>query len=116
MSQVAPETADKMLDPFDWPSLQRKDLMSNCPLNGQKDLFRMTVPTRIAKKRDQSKNLDCQDIYGAKPKIFARDDVNKPEFNLNNLDIEGSGPRLLHVALNKQHYNLTNDDIKGTKP
>lgn len=48
--------------------------------------------------------------------MWAKEEVNKPEFSLNNLDIEGSGPRLLHIGLNKQYYYLTNDDINGSKP
>ena len=103
-------------DPFNWPSLQRKDLMSNYTLNEKRDLFRMTVPNMRPKTRDNSSNLRIDDIQGAQPKIFARNDINKPEFGLNNLDIEGSGPRLLHAQLNKVEYNLTNDDIDGSKP
>ena len=109
--------ADNMpTDPFNWPSLQRKDLMSNQTLNEKRDLFRMTVPCMRPKTRDGSSNLRIDDILGAQPKVFARNDINKPEFGLNNLDIEGSGPRLLHAQLNKVHYNLSNEDIDGTKP
>ena len=32
-----------------------------------------------------------------------------------NDDIEGSGPRMLHIGLNKPEYNLTNSDIDGSK-
>ena len=42
--------------------------------------------------------------------------MNRPEFNLVNEDILGSGPRMLHVGLNnKPEFNLTNADIEGTK-
>ena len=41
--------------------------------------------------------------------------LNRPEFNLHNADIDGSGPRLLHFGLNKPEYNLSNNDIEGTK-
>ena len=32
-----------------------------------------------------------------------------------NEDIEGSGPRMLHIGLNKPEFNLTNADIEGSK-
>ena len=42
--------------------------------------------------------------------------MNRPEFNLVNEDIVGSGPRMLHVGLhNKPEFNLMNEDIQGTK-
>lgn len=42
--------------------------------------------------------------------------INKPDFQLSNQDIPGSGPRQLHFGLNKVEYNLTNEDIVGSKP
>ena len=50
-------------------------------------------------------------ITGAKPRVWAAQEVNKPEFINTNYDIDGSGPRMLHVQLNKPEYNLTNSDI-----
>ena len=32
-----------------------------------------------------------------------------------NDDIEGSGPRMLHIGLKKPEYNLTNMDIDGSR-
>ena len=32
-----------------------------------------------------------------------------------NDDIEGAGPRMLHIALSKPEFNLTNADIEGSK-
>jgi hypothetical protein len=90
--------------------------MSHSALDEKRDLFRMTVPNMRRKQRDTSSNLNVNDIHGAKPKVFARGLVNKPEFSLTNCDIHGSGPRLLHVGLNKEYYNLTNEDIQGSKP
>ena len=55
-------------------------------------------------------------ITGAKPKVWAAQEINKPEFINTNYDIDGSGPRMLHVQLNKPEYNLTNSDIQGTWP
>ena len=40
---------------------------------------------------------------------------NRREYNLHNDDIDGSGPRMLHIGLSKPEYNLTNADIEGTK-
>ena len=35
---------------------------------------------------------------------------------MQNEDIEGSGPRMLHIGLsNKPEYNLSNSDIEGSK-
>jgi hypothetical protein len=54
-------------------------------------------------------------ITGTKPHVWAKKEVNRVEFNLANQDIEGSGPRMLHIGLDKPEYNLTNNDIAGTK-
>lgn len=59
---------------------------------------------------------DPRTLTGAKPKVWAAPEINKPEFINCNYDIEGSGPRMLHVQLNKPEYNLTNKDIQGTWP
>ena len=53
---------------------------------------------------------------GAKPRVWAAPEINKPEFILANHDIEGAGPRQLHVELNKPRFNLTNRDIQGSWP
>ena len=115
---VARETVNSSQkeDPFNWPFPQRKDCLSQQPLNEKTDLFRMTVSNMRAKARETSTNLKNDDISGARPKVWAKADVNKPDFALTNLDIEGSGPRLLHMGLNKTYYNLTNEDIAGSKP
>lgn len=47
--------------------------------------------------------------------MWAKCEVNRPEFSLVNQDIEGSGPRMLHIGLNKPEYNLTNADIVGSR-
>ena len=48
--------------------------------------------------------------------MWAKKEVNRPEFNLVNEDILGSGPRMLHVGLNnKPEFYLTNADIASTK-
>ena len=50
-------------DPFNWPSLNRNDLMSATGgLKGANDLFEMTKPNLRPKKRLESANLRCDDI------------------------------------------------------
>ena len=55
-------------------------------------------------------------FLGSVPKVWAKKEVNKPEFSNNNFDILGSGPRMLHVGLNKPEFNLTNRDIDRSWP
>ena len=52
---------------------------------------------------------------GAKPRVWAAAETNRPDFH-NTFDVMGAGPRMLHFELNKPEYNLTNKDIKGTEP
>ena len=53
-------------DPFNWPSLNRKDLMSASGGlgNGSKDLFQMKKQDMVQKKRFESANLQNEDIAG----------------------------------------------------
>ena len=44
------------------------------------------------------------------------DFVNKPQWNLNNNDIDRSQPRNLHIGLNKPETNLLTSDVEGAKP
>ena len=67
-------------------------------------------------KRNFTANLHVDDIQGARPKVFAPAQVNKPEFNNNNADIQGSKPRTLHVGLNNPYGSLQCNDIEGSKP
>lgn len=111
------ETATSTRDPFNWPSYNRKDLMSATGgLRADFDLQPMKTANLRPKTRDTSQNLDVTDICGAQPRKWVKVEVNKPEYGLNNFDIEGSGPRLLHCGLNKQYFNLTNSDIEGSAP
>lgn len=55
-------------------------------------------------------------FLGANPRIWAKQEVNRPEFINVNYDIYGTAPRQLHVGLNKPEYNLTNSDILGSWP
>ena len=54
-------------------------------------------------------------VLGSKPHVWAKQEVNRPEFNLINDDIYGAGPRMLHIGLDKPEFNLTNLDIQGSK-
>jgi len=50
-------------DPFNWPSLQRKDLMSATNgLQADKDLFKMIKENLRPKSRLESANLQNDDI------------------------------------------------------
>jgi|FrelakmetLWP11LW_1041352.scaffolds.fasta_scaffold232964_1 hypothetical protein len=50
-------------DPFNWPSLQRKDLMSATNgLKADKDLFKMIKENLRPKSRLESANLQNDDI------------------------------------------------------
>ena len=65
MTTLAPATAYNR-DPFNWPSLNRKDLMSATGGlgNGSSDLFEMTKSNLRPKKRLESANLRADDIHG----------------------------------------------------
>ena len=48
--------------------------------------------------------------------MWAKPEINRPEFINNNYDIEGAGPRMLHIGLNKPEFYLSNLDIAGSQP
>lgn len=60
--------------------------------------------------------MRTDDIKGAKPKIFVRKDVNRISYVNNNIEIDGSFPRPLHIGLERPSTSLCNRDIQGTKP
>lgn len=65
MSLTAAPSPTQARDPFNWPSLQRNDLMSATGgLTSQKDLFNMVKENLRPKKREASSNLDNGDILG----------------------------------------------------
>lgn len=68
-----------------------------------------------SRAREVSDNLNSKDIEGASPKIWAPRTVNKPDL-YQNFDVAGAGPRMLHFELNKPEFNLSNMDIKGSQP
>ena len=136
--------ATQTTDPFNWPTLNRNDLMSLSTINKDKDLVRVKTAQATLGMRSTSQNLDTQDIQGnmklclwwcwlvfnlgCKPKQWVKDEVNRPEFQNQNWDIDGTYPRALHISklnkvynfafleLNKPEYNLTNEDIPKSRP
>ncbi len=55
-------------------------------------------------------------LSGAQPRVWAKAQVNKPDFALDNSDVAGAGPRQLHFGLQKPEYNLANSDIEKSQP
>ena len=66
-------------DPFNWPSLNRGDLMSLQTLGAERDMVRIKTANVTRRSREASKNLETLDIFGAQPKKWARE-TNKPDF------------------------------------
>ena len=59
--------SQKKPDPFNWPPMQRADLMSRSALSFEKDNFAMKTPVMMklnSKARVASQNLDTDDILG----------------------------------------------------
>lgn len=105
----------EMNDPFNYPALGRKDLMTLSTINQQRD-GQKTTTKKFISGRTVSSNLYTLDIEGAQPKLFGSRALNKPDTQNYNADIDGSMPRQLHMKLEKPEYNLATEDIKGTKP
>ena len=55
-------------------------------------------------------------MTGAAPKVWIKPEVNRQEFVNQNIDIAGSTSRQLHFGLNKPEYNLNNKDIEKSWP
>ena len=98
---------------FDYPSLNRKDLMSLSTI-GKYD-FKNRKINQITTNRDWSLNLYNLDIPGAFPRKYSLY-VNKPDYTNKNDDIEKSSPNSGIKFLNKPNYNLSNEDIELSKP
>ena len=91
--------------------------MSLGQITEEKDLCRAKTAAGIRTKRKFTANMYVDDITGAKPKIYAPKEVNKPQHFNDNSDIAGSKPRTLHIGLNRgKSGSLFNSDIKGSKP
>ncbi|MDR3549756.1 MAG: hypothetical protein P4M11_16030 [Candidatus Pacebacteria bacterium] len=112
-------------DPFNYPPLGRKDLMTLSTINQFKD-GQKTTTKKFISGRTVSSNLSNLDIEGSQPKQFGSRVSTKPDFQNLNADIEGSFPKQLHlgssliltlcIGLEKPEYNLKTEDIRGTKP
>jgi hypothetical protein len=51
-------------DPFNWPSLNRRDLMSLDKLDQQKDITHTKTINYRQRQRDESNNLNTKDVEG----------------------------------------------------
>ena len=91
--------------------------MSLNKITEEKDLVRAKTAAGIRTKRNFTANMYVDDIDGAKPKIYAPKETNKPQYFNDNSDITGSKPRALHIGLNRGNSgSLFNSDIEGCKP
>ena len=75
------------IDPWNWEMPNRSSLMSLSKISDAQDLQRAKTAQSIRPKRNFTANLHVDDIQGARPKVFAPNKVNKPEFYNNNADI-----------------------------
>mmetsp|Transcript_9374 Transcript_9374/g.14267 ORF Transcript_9374/g.14267 Transcript_9374/m.14267 type:complete len:92 (+) Transcript_9374:31-306(+) len=82
------------VDPFNFPPMQRSDLMSLSTINQQKDSMK-TNTKKFSTMRTFSNNMGTSDISGAVPKLHGSRPVQatKEQYNLANHDIERSAPR-----------------------
>ena len=114
---------------FNYPPLNRKDLMSLSTI-GPQDV-KMKQFKKMDTTRDWSVNLYNLDIEKVKQNVinvvkkygssslylnFTVAFNQKIDFINKNDDIERSTSKLLHVGLNKPEYNLSNKDIEFSSP
>jgi hypothetical protein len=96
----------------------RADLMSLSKIDAGKDMMKTTT-SKFTSPRGLSNNLATTDIDGAVPKLHGNKNIQatKQQWNLTNNDIEGSGPRHLHMSLNnKPDLQMKTNDIKWANP
>ena len=98
---------------FNYPSLNRKDLMYLSTLNNND--FPIRKFKQLHTNRNWSINLYNMDIEGSSPRKFGAFN-QKIDYTNKNDDIEKSCPKRLHIKLNKPEYNLSNSDIEYSKP
>ena len=98
---------------FNYPSLNRKDLMYLSTVTNND--FPLRKFKQLHTKRNWSINLYNLDIEGSSPRRFGAFN-QKVDFINKNDDIERSSPKLLHIKLNKPEYNLSNEDIEFSQP
>jgi hypothetical protein len=98
---------------FNYPSLNRKDLMYLSTVNNND--FPKRKFKQLNTNRNWSINLYNLYIEGSSPRKFGAFN-QKIDFTNKNDDIEKSSPKILHIKLNKPEYNLSNLDIEFSKP
>ena len=98
---------------FNYPSLNRKDLMYLSTVTNND--FPLRKFKQLHTKRNWSINLYNLDIEGSSPRRFGAFN-QKVDFINKNDDIERSSPKILHIKLNKPEYNLSNEDIEFSQP
>jgi len=98
---------------FNYPSLNRKDLMYLSTLTNND--FKMRKFKQLHTNRNWSINLYNLDIEGSSPRKFGAFN-QKIDYSNKNDDIDKSSPRRLHIKLNKPEYNLSNSDIEYSHP
>ncbi|EGR28197.1 hypothetical protein IMG5_181260 [Ichthyophthirius multifiliis] len=103
-----------MLDPYNYPSLNRKDCMYLQTIKPNPEYSTKLNPENTT--RDN--NLNTQDIKGAQSKYKILD-LNKPNHQFDITDIKCSQSKKLiqfKPEFNKQSFVLYKEDIKGTSP
>ena len=98
---------------FNYPSLNRKDLMSYSVITNKDAPLRKFK--QLHTNRKWSVNLYNLDIEGSSPRKFGAFN-QKIDYTNKNDDIEKSSPKKLHIGLNKPQYNLSNEDIEYSNP
>ena len=98
---------------FNYPSLNRKDLMYLSTVNNND--FPLRKFKQLHTKRNWSINLYNLDIEGSSPRKFGAFNQKIDYINKND-DIEKSSPKQLHIKLKKPEYNLSNSDIEFSQP
>ena len=98
---------------FNYPSLNRKDLMYLSTVNNND--FPLRKFKQLHTKRNWSINLYNLDIEGSSPRKFGAFNQKIDYINKND-DIDRSSPKQLHIKLKKPEYNLSNSDIEYSQP
>ena len=74
-------------DPWNWRMPSRSSLMSLSKMSEEKDMVRAKTAFGMRTKRTYTANMYVDDIEKSKPKIFAPENVNKPQNFNDNSDI-----------------------------
>ena len=99
---------------FSYPFPNRKDLMYLSKITNED--YPLRKFKQLDTKRDWSMNLFNLDIAGSQPRKFGIF-TNKFDFTNKNSDIEKSSPSpQFSTNVNKPQYNLRNDDIELSQP